>query len=509
MVYYGMEKRLYQLGDSLNSGGEGTIYQLKNAPQLVAKVYSEKRLTPRAGDPDPRRTLCEKLRIMLKQPIAPYIGQVLTVAWPQDILFDATGNFVGYVMPNVAGGHHLCAACRQRERTALFPNYTFKTAVTVAYNLALAVQKVHECGAVIGDLNVGNVMVNADGHITLVDTDSYGITDRITGRTYPCEVAVDEVLAPELLFQNARAFSVQTDRFTLAIHLFTLLMNNCHPFSVPDPTVSSASDEPVADNIRRGYCPYLHSGPEQCSQDAPDIRMLPPDIRELFRRAFDYNERTVADPQTTARRPTAREWKCALYDLHKSKMEKCKKGHVYPASGYPCCPWCEVEQRRVQPPIHHFTDVASSQPYRYQPPQPAPPVGHAVGQRPRKPAAYRSAVLLWGGCIAAGALLGPQLDGLFLSIFKPHLTVVTLQMLLRAAGIVAGCIIAYNAQDAYRLSTGWFGWALLCLFVPVLGVVLTAVGLLAWALLVLVAKAVLYALFIVGLLCIFAKVFGG
>ncbi len=353
-VYYGRNySSSYTMGTRLGGGGEGEVYDILGRKDIVAKVYFDAKFTPSAESSNPRQTLKDKIETMLDQPINPYINGVLSVAWPQDILLDAQGKFVGYTMPRVKSKYHIFAASRERERMRLYPTYTWKIAVLIAYNLALAVKVIHKEGVEIGDMNPNNIMIDERGHVTLIDTDSFNITNKRTGKIYKCTVGVSEVLPPELqgkdLSKSSSVFTKNTDNFSLSIHIFNLLMNNCHPFGCSglNNSHSSSSNNQVERNIVKGICPYVSNSSGEVSPDAPDVMMLPPEIRSLFDRAFSYSASTAVKASTISKRPSAEEWQIALGSLYSGKMHTCNdKSHVYP-SGYSKCPWCEVKRAQT------------------------------------------------------------------------------------------------------------------------------------------------------------------
>lgn len=388
-VYYGRHRDPYVLKDTPvagGTGGEGSVYEIEGNANLVAKLYHAKKFTSLPNGGDSRQYLYEKLLTMLDQPVNPYVGsgvsQALTVAWPQDILMDSQGVFVGYIMPRVNSRYHIYDASRERERKMLYPHYTWKTAVVIAYNLALAVKIVHSTNAVIGDFNTNNIMLDHLGHVTLIDTDSFNITNQRTGKVYKCTVGVAENLPPELQGKNLAAstsiFTQQTDNFALAIHIFSLLMNNCHPFSCSsmNQLQSSASGNPAARNIVRGDCPYVSNGRGTRAADAPDIMLLPPELQQLFERAFAYDVYTAVQAATIARRPSAEEWFNALQRLVKTKFAVCSNpSHVYPPHNR-MCPWCALEQRKKGQLTVHSNPI---------PQQPGPGQQPTLVQRPAAP----------------------------------------------------------------------------------------------------------------------------
>ena len=445
MIYYGRNHKIYDLDQRLGGGGEGEIYDIVGNPSLVAKIYFNSKFNPVAGNSNPRRNLKEKIETMLEQPVQPYVNGVLTVAWPQDLLLNQQGQFVGYVMPRVKSTHHIFAASRERERMQLYPHYTWKTSIAIAYNLALAVKIIHQSNAVIGDMNPNNIMIDEHGHVTIIDTDSFNITNKKTGKVYKCSVGISEMLAPELQGKNLAdprsVFNEKTDDFSLAIHICTLLMNNCHPFGCTSFNISqsSTSTNPVVYNILKGNCPYVTNAKGKASLDSPDVKMLPKDIRDLFDRAFNYTSSTAIKSSTISKRPSAREWQNALGKLLNSNMKTCKKlypeVHVYPAS-YHKCPWCAIKSK-----------VPSKNPKSKVP-----------------------SWKLWLVCILSGLVFSPFLAKYFIPICiklcGTSFELTTARVILAIVGSITGAIIAFYAQKHYIKSGYEYTWLSLGLLVP-------------------------------------------
>lgn len=484
MIYYGRNHKIYDLDQRLGGGGEGEIYDIVGNPSLVAKIYFNSKFNPVAGNSNPRRNLKEKIETMLEQPVQPYVNGVLTVAWPQDLLLNQQGQFVGYVMPRVKSTHHIFAASRERERMQLYPHYTRKTSIAIAYNLALAVKIIHQSNAVIGDMNPNNIMIDEHGHVTIIDTDSFNITNKKTGKVYKCSVGISEMLAPELQGKNLAdprsVFNEKTDDFSLAIHICTLLMNNCHPFGCTSFNISqsSTSTNPVVYNILKGNCPYVTNAKGKASLDSPDVKMLPKDIRDLFDRAFNYTSSTAIKSSTISKRPSAREWQNALGKLLNSNMKTCKKlypeVHVYPAS-YHKCPWCAIKSK-----------VPSKNPKSKVP-----------------------SWKLWLVCILSGLVFSPFLAKYFIPICiklcGTSFELTTARIILAIVGSITGAIIASYAENYYIKSGYEYTWLSLGLLVPFATVVSSSLVVVCGFLAVYVAEIIMNVCIII---LIFTILFG-
>lgn len=342
----------YTLEKKLSSGGEGTVYTIMGKPNSVAKIYKDERLSSVMV----RNDMHNKILAMIDMRFSPIYDGKLIVAWPEDILVDASGKFQGYVMPKVVGKKSIIWAKRESDRNILFDNqYRWRKSVAIAYNLSMVVEILHNAGIVIGDMNPNNILIDKSGIVTLIDADSFNITT--SGKTYKGTMGMDEVLPPELqgkdLSEPQNRFSKETDRFALAIHVFDLLCNNCHPFGCLNFNSNKGSTSKSAriTNIVTGYCPYVTGATGAKSETAPDMDMLPATIRTLFDRVFKYTAQTAVRSETIQARPTAYEWRIALGNLYNSSMKICSVNslHEYPAHYTKSCPWCEINRKGQQP----------------------------------------------------------------------------------------------------------------------------------------------------------------
>ena len=372
MLYYGQKGRTYELDRVIRSGGEGIVHSIQGNPHSVAKIYKPERI----ADPQLRESARSKILAMLAMRFNPRVGGRVLVAWPEDALFDRRGVFQGFVMPKIQDMKSLIWASRPSDRAVLWPDgYRWRYSMSIAFNLARTIECLHSAGIVVGDMNTNNILINAMGMVTLIDADSFNI------QPYKCIVGFPEVLPPELqgkdLRKQVNAFSEKTDCFSLAIHIFCLLCNNCHPFGCLDYNKAhgSSSSPQIQGNILKGYCPYVSASRGRTVDDALDMDVFPPYVRNLFDRAFRYDASTAVKWATIANRPSAAEWRSALGnlydDLYKSGgVSTCRSNpfHEYPKYYQKGCPWCAIEQRKrntapLPPPPNPNTHVRRTFPY--------------------------------------------------------------------------------------------------------------------------------------------------
>ena len=324
-TFYTNDGRVVYLGTMLGSGGEGAVYKVPNMPGKVVKVF--KSTTDFAY-------MERKIEALINNQIPSKLDHVLINTIPESLLYDEDDHFVGYIMPGITTRFKLYDVSRNSaDRTKYFPELDYKGLIIIAYNLAEAVSYIHEHEVVIGDLNPNNIVVNPDGTVCLIDTDSYDIVDKTTNEHFPCAVGLPEMLAPELQnvgYLKNTCFTRETDLFSLAILIFRLLMNNANPFGgVRSDLVSRAvSDTYTNVEIMNGESPYIKKIEGLTVPDwAPPFSMLPEYIQDLFVRVFDYNQETYLEK--IKERPTTKEWMDALMRFYNEPLKQCEKNHFH------------------------------------------------------------------------------------------------------------------------------------------------------------------------------------
>lgn len=327
------------LGKCIGEGGEGTVYKIPSLPGKVAKLFR-----------DNIDVLHKKTRIeaLMKYRTANKINNILVAAFPEDLLFKEDHSFAGYIMPQVSSTLKLYHVLRDSERKTYFPELNYKGMIIIAYNLAELIHHLHTNGIVMGDMNQNNISLYPDGTICLIDCDSFDITDPQTGEHFPCTVGLPELLAPELQSVGSLTkgrFTKESDNFSLAIHIFRLLMNNADPFGakVVGIQIHSQTAFDVNRSVINGECVYVRDIPgKMIPKWSPTMDILPDDIQKLFKRSFFYTSSTIED--NIKNRPTAKEWMNALLRFYQMPLKQCASHpfHWY-LPKFSECPFCHLE----------------------------------------------------------------------------------------------------------------------------------------------------------------------
>lgn len=312
--YYTRHKEKLKISEkAFASGGEGSLYKIisPNAyKNSVAKIYH----------PPKRNTIRqEKINYLLEYP--PIQSQTGTttwhpvLVWPQDILYNSKGEFVGLVMPLVKG-HKLEILCSNKLPKALqnssWNRFSFGTKnalnarLKLCYNIAAAIHDVHSTKEyILIDLKPDNVMVRPDGIVSLVDMDSVEVVkDRQT--LYEAPVATPEYTPPENYLKNLDYDPTQEeawDRFSMGVIFYKLLLG-IHPFAA---SCQAPFDMATSLHQKIEHGLFVHDNSKKdlfltIPQPHQNFWDLEEGVQALFIRCF------VAGHQNPSLRPSAEEW---------------------------------------------------------------------------------------------------------------------------------------------------------------------------------------------------------
>lgn len=480
MNYTGKTGKMYTtIEPALGKGGEGSVYRITGMPDYVLKAFLEVKRT---------ETRHRKLLAMIDTPLS--ISAMQQVTWPIDVVYD-NGRFVGYVMPAIKNNEDLNVMYSDKYIC------TLSEKITIAKNLCAAINAVHEAGQVCGDLNPKNISVDPQSaRVTLVDTDSYHITEKNGTRIYRCEVGLPEYLPREvqekmtngqtLANANLPTFSKYTDLFALAVHIFALLMNGCHPFacainnkvninSLKTSQPSVTAPQPI-ENICNGFFPFYTKKPGITTPKyAPSFDVLPKNIQDLFVKAFINGH---SDP---TQRPTPEQWYIALNDMQQ-KLSTCskEKSHMY-SSHNKNCPWCDVvDNMNAVVPVTNISNNSQNSNNSQI---------NKTNQNKPKVGIKRSSWPMWLFFIVVGCVTGPIAAHyiampLIYEYIDIDVPMIVGYIVMAIVGGLSGAFISYFAQEKYETANKAWPWLLLSLCVPLLMLAATAVLVAAIALVI-------------------------
>ena len=322
----------YNTTREIGKGGEGYVYEVANNPAQVLKVFIED-LSP---------TKIAKLHLMAAM-ANPQID--VYSAWPKDIVKDQQGKYCGFVMRKLSGYVPLHNLFSPMDRKRMFPDKGYNFLVHVARNLATAFYALHAAGLIVGDINEGNILVDAQGMVAFIDCDSFQVKDGT--RYHLCEVGVPRYTPPELLANNSFqkvVRTINTDSFSMAILIFQLLFLGRHPYAGKNNSAEDIDEEKAIKNNWFAYSLQNNNGRLLPPADCFPLKSLPKDLIALFHQSFEQ----------VNNRPLPAKWVTGL-DAFLKVMVNCSVSpiHIYP-SAFNSCPWCAFKQKRN---ILYFIDA--------------------------------------------------------------------------------------------------------------------------------------------------------
>lgn len=343
--------RPFRLGERLGAGGEGEVHAL--GPAEAAKILFPRRRTRETHD---------KVAAMIRRPppgAHDLVDGFPILTWPTTTLYDgrpSRDRFLGYAMPRIDAARDfvpLYQVSSAARRTA-FGQLSWDRLLVLGLRIVHVVRTLHRMEYAVGDLNDRNILVSRRLTPLFLDTDSFEVPRGILGR-FPCRVGDRLYWPPELLGEDLQTFAgtrLHSDRYSLAVILFQLLLNGMRPYQSRGRLVEPLGT--LEEKTLAGHYPWARPrrGLLEPPAGAPRYESVPAPLRRLFEHAF------VEGHHRPRRRPTAEEWYVALRRVVHDGFEDCARRptHRY-ASSLPACPWCKD-------PHDPFRPTASARPRR-------------------------------------------------------------------------------------------------------------------------------------------------
>jgi DNA-binding helix-hairpin-helix protein with protein kinase domain len=354
-----------ELSRIIGVGGEANIWELKDYPQFIAKVYTksnvnkneikklQKTVTVVSRDSFQIRAanLHAKLRFMIKNPpefTRSDNRQIL--AWPNALIYDSEENIIGYLMKKIEKSIPLDELLDIEERHEKYSYITWLDLHQIAYSISYLVFNIHKYNHIIVDLSPRNILINPiTMDVSIIDTDSFQVFDKHNETYYFSNVqGTPGFIAPEELIQPSQAKSMEGDYYSLGAILYRLLFTG-----FPHEHGSYEKDRTINVNqyAQKGlWINSRYSNRElETNAATPSMTVLHSKIQELFYRCFDDG----FDNKNS--RPTPIEWMEAIEHSHRFiSKESCDNGHHYYDSK-PCY-WCE-HQKNVGIDLFPLSDL--------------------------------------------------------------------------------------------------------------------------------------------------------
>lgn len=318
---------LIETREEIARSGEGIIYKTNKAG-FLAKIYHSI-----------NQEKIEKLQVMVDNPpVDPTRTQNhISITWPKELLRDSYDKCLGFLMPEIKNGQTLINVYNPSLRHKKAPGFNWYYLHTTALNVALVIQALHHRKYVVGDLKPENLLVNERGLVSIIDTDSFQISDFRTGKVYYSPVTSQEYTPPEMFGKDVQAIkrSEEQDRFGLAVIIWLLLFGY-HPFS--GKWLGEENQPSIDELIRDGYWIYSFNSKISPNHLSIPLKILHPDLQKCFHKCFTDGH------NNPSARPSATEW-IAVLNTARKNLVCCSTyvGHYY-TNNYGRCYWCERKE---------------------------------------------------------------------------------------------------------------------------------------------------------------------
>ena len=306
----------------LGKGGQARVYKIQT------RGYEDYCLKKFIREEDAQKNY-DRIVYMIQHPPKNVMdSSSFRICWPVAFAYDLQKNFIGYIMPlafqgsrdlkilEVYNAKPISQQAKYKKYPDWFDKYDLdtdeglKNRLKMLCNWAIAIYTLHETHKyVIVDLKPENVMATSSGKISIVDTDSFQISEN--GKLlYPGAAYTPAYFPPEgkLIKQNNVPFPVACDCFSAAICFYKILIG-VHPYGGTIKKYPYNQLETEEDFIREGLFAY---GEKKQYLDFNasfnlhnNFENLLPNVQGLFVRAFGKNP---------GNRPTMEEWGRALYE---------------------------------------------------------------------------------------------------------------------------------------------------------------------------------------------------
>jgi DNA-binding helix-hairpin-helix protein with protein kinase domain len=295
------------------AGGEGELFEIQQPIDLSA--YVAKILYPHKRTPEKEA----KIRYLMEHPPFDTETTESPIAWPRYALHNNQDEFVGFLMLKAKGKslEVLCSARLPKRLPSVWNRLRRETEnalrlrLKVCFNIAAAVQQIHATRQyVLVDLKPDNILIQSNGLITLVDTDSIEVVDATENgdrqTLFAASVTTPEYTPSEYyrgIQPTQTTMQTHWDDFSLAV-IFYRILYGVHPFAATTGGEYESLTS-LGDKIKEGL--FVHHPDLQ-----PIFAVVPPphqqfhtaegSIKQLFRQAF------IAGGEQPDRRPSAQKW---------------------------------------------------------------------------------------------------------------------------------------------------------------------------------------------------------
>ena len=250
------DNRELQKLTKLSEGGEGIIYAWQDK---VLKIY--KQHVDMASKE-------KKIRMLMAKKLPREVIRPLEMVCNQD------GRMIGFLMERVEGEEiRRLANAKYRKANRVDTRET----LAVLVRMWRTMEKIHQAGICIGDLNDRNILFNRTGDVFFIDCDSWSVG------TEHCQ-AVMELFRDPLMTGNV--FTKETDLYAACIIIWKLL-TGIHPYGG-----TMEPDMNIVERMRRGIC-VIDNPDVKIPRTARGWQHISPALVAALKRVFVHTSREL------------------------------------------------------------------------------------------------------------------------------------------------------------------------------------------------------------------------
>lgn len=236
--------RRYVLREPVMTDHSSVTYKT-NDDAYFAKIYTPDALRIDLFENKAKRMVKEKLNLP-------------GVCWPQDILQEASGRFVGILVPASAGvqlSQSIFSGTSGIQK--YFPNWDKQDICSVSLTILRTVDALQNLGVIFGCFNPASVYIVSTDQVYFVDADTWQIEG------YPVLSRNMTFTPPELLGdqKKVRLFTMDEENYQTALLAFMLMMPGKYPYAKKN----RRTDD---DSLRNMSFPFSIGGDMRRSEDA-------------------------------------------------------------------------------------------------------------------------------------------------------------------------------------------------------------------------------------------------
>jgi len=233
----GIQKKLSSI---LDQGGEGVVYNIEGAPDLLAKIYHS------SLEGESRRTTQQKIEEMTQ---VTHLRKHSQIAWPLVSLFDERHQWCGYAMRRKQGVSLRELLGSPQNFGEMVPHWHRQHLIRLCLDFLNIVKDLSQNRVLPVDFNPSNFLVDTQSvRMHFIDCDSYQFQGR--EKVYLSEVVLPEMSAPEVVrANNWSQKQVRSDSlsFSIGMVIFYILTLGNSPYRHKNGT------DPVQ-NLLQGKC---------------------------------------------------------------------------------------------------------------------------------------------------------------------------------------------------------------------------------------------------------------